>query len=323
MAHSGASLWRGSGLRFTGYGHHYPRTYQLNDDREQPDGNAVDAAVIGAVEVRGRHVADEDETPAVLACEAARAAIADADVAADDVDLLVVSNWSDRMYAPEHAPTTATLLGANRALAFDICGACTGWVHGVQTAAALLTATPHWRTAVVVGVDRFSRRVRPGSKGELIVGDAAGATVLTKDDDTRAGLVDSVMFSDGSNRELVDFPLPQGWVKSKPHLVEAAISCHAFVADTLLGRSGVKMADIDWVVPHPGTGPMHKRLRTELEIPQERFVTNWVERGNTGSAAIPIVLSEMASAGRLKPGELVFTPTIGSGWFYGGLLFHV
>ncbi|MFD7508705.1 ketoacyl-ACP synthase III [Streptomyces sp. NPDC059853] len=317
-------LWRGSGLRFTGFGHYYPRTHVRNEATEEVAGNAVDAAVIGRIEVRGRHVAEEDETVPEMARLAAADALADAGLEPGDIDLLILSNWTDRQFVPEHAPTAARLLGADRALAFDVCGACTGFVHGTQLAAALLKTTPHWTNALVVGADRFSRRVRPGSKGGLIVGDAAGAAVLTRGEPDPAGrgLVDSLLISDGDGAGTVTVLPPNGWIKSDPKLVDIAVGAHETVAGTLLPRSGVKMADVDWVVPHPGTGPMHSRIREQLEIPEDRFVTNFEERGNTGSASIPIVLSEMAKDGRLRPGQLVLTPTVGSGWFYGGLLFH-
>ncbi len=68
----------------------------------------------------------------------------------------------------------------------------------------------------------------------------------------------------------------------------------------MLARSGAKMEEIDWVVPHPGTGQLHTAVRERLSIPQERFVTNYETRANTGSASVPIVLSEMALDGRLK-----------------------
>lgn len=317
------ALWREAGIRITGYGHYYPRTRVVNETGDDPAGNAVDAAVIGGIDVRARHVADEDETPQDMARRAARQALDDAGVEPGAVDLLIVSNWTDRQFVPEFGPVTAHLLGADRALAFDLCGACTGFVHGVQTAAALLAATPHWTTAVVSSVDRFSRRVRPGSKGELIVGDAAGAVVLAKTPGGEPGLLDTLLISDGEASDTVTVLPPQGWIKSKKTLVDVAVASHTEVAERMLARSGVKMADIDWVVPHPGTGPLHAAVRERLGIPEERFVTNFEERANTGSASIPIVLSEMAKDGRLRPGDLVLTPTVGSGWFYGGLLFHV
>ncbi|CAL9353565.1 ketoacyl-ACP synthase III [Streptomyces sp. NPDC012461] len=317
------SLWRESGLRLSGFGHYYPRLLLENGSAEDPAGNAVDEAVIGRLDVRSRHVADEDETPAYMAVRAAHSALEQAGVTPDELDLVIVSNWTDRQFVPEWAPHTAHLLGAGRALAFDVCGACTGFVHGVQTAAAYFGTHSAWRHALVVSSERFSRRVRPGSKGELIVGDAAGAAVLSRGAEPDAGLWDSLLISDGSGRETVTAHPPNGWIKSSRELVSIAAASHADLAARMLARSGVKMDEIDWVVPHPGTGQLHAAVRERLSIPQERFVTNYEIRANTGSASVPIVLSEMARDGRLTPGDLCYTPTVGSGWYYGGLLFRV
>ncbi|WP_237274189.1 hypothetical protein [Streptomyces globisporus] len=94
-----------------------------------------------------------------MGVRAARAALEQAGVTPGEIDLVVFSNWTDRQFVPEWAPYTAHLLGAERALAFDVCGACTGFVHGVQTAAAYFGTHADWRHALVVS----SERSRAGS----------------------------------------------------------------------------------------------------------------------------------------------------------------
>lgn len=316
-------LWAHTGLRISGYGHHYPAQRIENEQPEAIDAASVDAAVIGRVDVRGRHVATDEEGPVELAAAAAAKALADAGTAPDDVDLVVMSNWSDRQFVPEWGPRVAEAIGLRNAFSFDVCGACTGFVHGTQTAAALLTATPHWSTAIVVSAERFSRRVRPGSKGEQIVGDAAGAVLVSKGEPGGvSGLRDSLMISDGARHDATTVLPPLGWIRSRKDLKDTAVASHTEVAVSLLKRAGLTMDDVDWVVPHPGTGALHRAVREALGIPPERFVTNYEEVGNTGSASIPIVLSEMRADGRLTEGHLVLAPTVGAGWFYGGLLFH-
>jgi 3-oxoacyl-[acyl-carrier-protein] synthase-3 len=326
-------IWAGAGLGFTGFGHYYPRTLVYNtfdnDSGSGSEGDRVDRAVIGSVEVRSRHVAADDETIDFMAARASAAALDRAGRESGEVDLLVLGNWSERQLVPEVAPQVALRLGASRALAFDVCGACTGFVHAVQIAAALLVANPSWRTAVVVCSEYFSRRVRPGSKGGLVVGDAAGAAVLEKRGrgergagDGR-GLIDSVLYSAGESAEAVTVRPPLGWIKSKPELVELGIASNVTVADRLLARNGLKIDRIDWFVPHPGTGPIHGAVRERLGIAPERFITTFETRANTGSASIPTAVSEYLEKGVFHRGDLCLTPAVGSGWFYGGLLFEL
>lgn len=312
-------IWVGSGIGFAGFGHYYPRNLVRNPV-EETEGSSVDRQVIGSVDVLSRHVRDEDETVPMMAAEAVHAALRDAGVDASEVDLLVLGNWSERMLVPELAPQVAARVGARGALAFDVCGACTGFVHGTQTAASLLRAHRGWDTAVVVCSENFSRRVRPGSKGELIVGDAAGAVVLRKGAAAAGGLLDSLLLSDGDSCDAVTVLPPRGWVKSKPELVELGIASHVEVCRRLLDRNGLTVDDVAWFVPHPGTAPMHDGVREALGIVPERFVTNFRVRANTGSASVPIVLSEYVHEGTFSAGDLVLASAVGSGWFYGGLL---
>ncbi|MDQ1104107.1 3-oxoacyl-[acyl-carrier-protein] synthase-3 [Nocardioides zeae] len=319
-----AQLWARSGLRITGYGHHLPGAPITNPTPPVLDATSVDAAVMGAVDVLSRHRAEDGQTPDVLGAVAAERALQDAGIDASEVDLVVLSNWTDRQFVPEWGPRLASALGARRAFAFDVCGACTGFVHGTQTAAALLTATPHWRTAVVVCAERFSRRVRPTSHGEQIVGDAAAAVVLRADGaDQRLGLLDSIMVSDGEQHEATTVLPPAGWIKSRKDLLGTAVASHVDTVRRLLDRAGLGIEDLDWVVPHPGTGALHRAVQEAIGVDERRFVTNFARIGNTGSASIPVVLSEMRADGRLRDGDLVLTPSVGSGWFYGGLLLHV
>jgi 3-oxoacyl-[acyl-carrier-protein] synthase III len=312
-------IWDGSGLGFTGFGHYFPRQQVLTADTGRA-GNDVDRAVIGAIDVRSRHVHAEDESVEAMAVRAAGEAVERAGIEAEDVDLLILSSWSQRIFVPELGPQVAHGLGARRALAFDVCGACTGFVHGTQLAAALLRTHTAWKNAVVVCSETFSSRVRPGSKGELIVGDAAGAVVLGKGVGAPGGLIDTLMLNDGGASDAVTVLPPRGWVKSKPHLVQLGIDSHVESCTRLLERNALTMRDVDWFVPHPGTGPMHEGIRRALEIPEAKFVTNFEVRANTGSAAIPTVLSEGTGEGRFRPGDLVLASAVGSGWFFGGLL---
>ncbi|WP_166350131.1 ketoacyl-ACP synthase III [Phytoactinopolyspora limicola] len=316
--------WIAAGLAITGFGHYYPERLVRNDVHSyRRPGNVVDTAVLGRVTVSSRHVAGDHESVAFMASHAARAALGHAGLAADDLDLLVVSNWTDPPYLPDHAPQVAELLGATSAFAFDVSAACVGFVHGVQLAAASLVAMPELRYAVVVSSERFSRRARPGSKSELICGDAAGAVVLERTASGRGGLLDSIVRSDGSRADLVTVRTPDAWITSRAELADHAAADMVDACRHVLERSGYTVDDVDWVVPHPGTDAVNERLRDKLGVADERFLVNFHDRGNTASASIPVVLSEFSDAGMFRPEDLVLSPAIGAGWYHGALLFRL
>lgn len=318
------ATWTGSGLRFTGFGHYFPRHRRSHEGEVSVGGRTHDARTAAELGVRSLHVADADETLEFMAVRAAAAALEDAGRPADEVDLVVLANWTDRQWIPEIAPGVAAALGADGALAFDLCGACTGFVHAVQTAASMLSGHPGWRRAVVVAADRFSHRARPGTRGQLVFGDAAGAVVLERGDrEDPSGLLDSVLDCDASQADTVAARPPQGWLRPRPELIDLAIGSSLQVAGQVLERNGLKTGDLDWLVPHPGNNAIHAGVRDGLDLPAAKFLTNFATRGNTGCASIPIALSEFTRSGVLKPGDLVLSTAVGSGWYYGGLLYRL
>jgi 3-oxoacyl-[acyl-carrier-protein] synthase-3 len=176
--------------------------------------------------------------------------------------------------------------------------------------------------ALVTCSEQFSRRVRPGSKGELLCADAAGAGLLEREEGAR-GLVDSVVHSDGDRADVIGARPPKGWVRSQHDLPEHAVESIVGACDSIMRRNGVSVEDIDWVIPHPGTDVVHGKVKAALGVPDEKFVVNFERFGNTSSASIPIVLAEERERGRLRDGDLVLSPAIGAGWYYGALLYVV
>ncbi|MFJ8813863.1 ketoacyl-ACP synthase III [Amycolatopsis thermoflava] len=315
-------LWARSGIGLTGFGLYYPEQVIANDAFVEEDDNPIDASVLGTISVRTRHRSSAKETIPFMAAEAGRHAVKDAGLQPNDLDLVILASWTAPPFIPEHAPEAAELLGCPRTLAFDVSGACAGFVHAVQIAASHLTCLPGTRHALVVCSEQFSRRARPGSKGELLCGDAAGAVVLSRRGDP-GGLLDSVLRSDGSRASVVAAPGPRGWIRSQKDLPEHATSSMVEVCSELLARNGLTIDDVDWVVPHPGTDVVHRRVRAALGVPDHKFVVNFETRGNTSSASIPIVLAEETGSGRFRQGDLVLSPAVGSGWYYGALLYRV
>ncbi|WP_166350125.1 ketoacyl-ACP synthase III [Phytoactinopolyspora limicola] len=322
-------IWTHSGLRLTGIGHYFPKHVEHNTPAATEGRfNPVDQAVIGRLGVKSRHIANEQETVDYMAVHAAHHALRSAGRAPEDIDLVIVTNWTERQWVPELGPTVASRLGASNALGFDLCGACTGFVHGVQTAAAMLIAMRSWHVAVITCSEQFSRRTRPGSKGELVAGDAAGAVVLERHDlqdagHGAAGLIDSLLISDGESAQMIWARKPDGWITSRPEIVERAIDGNVRVVEEMLARNGLTIDDVDWVLPHPATDPIHHAVQEKVGIDQARFVVTIESRANTSSASIPVALSELLLSGRTRPGQLYLTPAIGSGFFEGALLFRL
>ncbi|CAM2990818.1 MAG: ketoacyl-ACP synthase III [Propionibacterium acidifaciens] len=314
--------WIGKGLELCGFGHYFARRRVENSAVSGISTTPDEVKVLGRTGgVTAHHVADDTEDVGYMAAQAAREACRAAGLDPKDVDLLILSNWTDRWCAPEWAPLIAMQIGADKALAFDICQGCAGFVHGVHTAAMYLSAGDY-QHAVVIGSERFSRRVRPGSTGELVVSDAAGAAVLSRNG--RDGLIDSVMHTTGTLAHTTTVDPRTGWVRSQRQLNDLAVIAIADAFQEILERNDLGHDEVDWLIPHAATEPFQEGLRQRLAFPPAKILSNFFTRGNTSSASIPSTLSEALETGRAHRGELIASPSLGGGvWSYGCLLYRI
>jgi 3-oxoacyl-[acyl-carrier-protein] synthase-3 len=317
----------GHDVRLTGFGSYLPRLMHDNDTLPPLD-EPASAAQLARIGVFRRGWAGDDEGVAEMALAAAQSALARAGVRADELDLIILANWTQRRYLPDFAPRLKQLLGAGRAFAHDLGCACAGFLYGVGTASEFLR-NPRYRRALVVASETTSRRARPGSRGTLILGDGAGAFVLERaaaGENMRGGrLVDYELDSDGEQHGIMEINAA-GWVQThlpQRELCELAARSIADVSGRLLARNGLSLADVAWLVPHSGTAGVQAAIARTLELPDERILTNYADVGNVSSASIPVALDHFVSRGRVRPGDLVLSAAVGGGWYVAAALYTV
>jgi 3-oxoacyl-[acyl-carrier-protein] synthase III len=306
----------------SGRGVYLPRLSHTNETLPPLDTPATpeQLAKIGVVR---RGWAGEGEGIADMAAAAAKVALSNAKVDANDIDLLVLSNWTQRRYIPEFAPRVQHLLGARRALAFDVSTACTGFATGLGIAHSFLRG-PRYKRALVIASETTSQRARANSRATLVFGDAAAAWVVERDREDGLELIDYELQSDGSQHGVMEIDV-HGHVRT---LIEQkdlnALAARSFAESCrcILARNGMTMDDVQWVVPHSGTAGIQALLIKTLEIAPEKVFSNFSTVGNVSSAAIPVAFEELVSTGRIRKGDLVLSPTTGTGWYFGALLFR-
>ena len=315
--------WRREGIGFAGFGHHFPGppipVHQLPVAVQR----GIKPSVLAGLGVRSVHHSELGEDVLQIAAHAGRQALLDADVAAARLDLVVLSNSSQRLYAPELCPRLAAGLGARSALAFDVCGGCAGFIHALHIAACLMKANG-WRTALVLAAEQFSRMTPADSADSLISGDAAGAVVLSRELPADSTVLDLVVHSDGDQADVLVAEPPHGALSyDRRRMFDLAVDSQLKVVEELLGRNGLTLDEIDLVFPHPGTHAVLTELRSRLGLDAERMPTTFADTGNTVSAMIPTAMSVRRAAGGLRPGSLVLACTTGAGWFSGGMLARI
>jgi 3-oxoacyl-[acyl-carrier-protein] synthase-3 len=310
-------------VRITGFGSYLPAVMHTNDTLPPLD-EPIEAADLARIGVHRRGWAGDGESIADMAVLAGRQALDRAQLTADELDLVIVANWTQRRYLPEFAPTVKLRLGARRAFAHDLGCACAGFLYGLGTASEFLR-NPRYQRALVVASEHTSRRARPGSRGTLILGDAAGAFVVER---APAGgsagqLIDYELASDGEHAQIMDIT-DDGWVTThiaQRDLCALAARSIAGVSSRLLARNRLTLADVTWVIPHSGTAGVQAAIVRVLELPPERFLTNYADVGNVSSASIPVALDHFVAEGRVKPGDLVLSAAVGGGWYAAAALY--
>ena len=310
-------------VAITGFGSYLPRR-MLDNAELPPFDEPISADEIARIGVLRRGWADDSEGIAEMAAAAGQRALARAGLGSDDIDLVILANWTKRRYIPEHAPRLLHLLGAKRAFGWDVSCACAGFLYGLGIAHGFLQ-NPRFSRALVVASEHTSQRGRPGSKAKLILADAAGAFVLERKPETTGCLIDFELATHGEHHGIMNIS-EEGWVRTlikQRELNELAGGSMCDVARRVLERNGVSLEEVDWVVPHSGTAGVQATVARGLGVRPDKILSNFATVGNVSSASIPVAIDEYVSAGKIRPGDLVLSAAVGTGWYAAAALYRM
>jgi 3-oxoacyl-[acyl-carrier-protein] synthase-3 len=278
-----------------------------------------------------RHVAAPEDTTVTLAAEAALHALSMASLSPADLDLIIVSTSS-----PEHIfPATACLvqdrIGAEKAGAFDLSAACSGFIYALNIATQGIRSGAY-ENVLVIGSETLSRLVNWKDRNTCVLfGDGAGAFVLQAGDEP-GGVLSSVMRSDGSGGDLL--ALPAGGSRLPTSLETIANGLHYIHMDgrevyrfatrvmaqatkEVVERANLKVEDLQLIIPHQANQRIIEAAARGLNFPMERVMVNLDRYGNTSTASIPIATCEAVEQGRLKPGDQLVFVGFGAGLTWG------
>ena len=282
-----------------------------------------DQWIVERTGIRSRYIAAEGETTASLATDAARAALADADIGANEIDLIVLATATPDQTFPSSATKVQAALGINDCVAFDVHAVCTGFLYAVTVADAMIRAGSG-RTALVIGAETFSRILDWEDRTTCVLfGDGAGALVLRAEDGDR-GILATKLHADGRHNDLLFVdggPSTTGTV-GKLRMKGREVFRHAVVnlADVLrevLSAAGLDPDDVDWVVPHQANARILDATAKKLGLPSEKVVVTVDRHANTSAASVPLALDAAVKDGRIKRGDIVVLEAMGGGFTWG------
>ena len=315
--------------QLTGMGAYLPRDVISNDELAKRV-DTSDAWIRERTGIGQRHIAQDDESCAFMATEAARGALADAGIAAAAVDAIIVATATPDQAFPATAVRVQAALGA-KGFAFDLSAACSGFIYALTTADALIRVGQA-KNVLVIGSEVYSRILNWDDRGTCVLfGDGAGAVLLQagagNGSHADRGILSSHMHAQGDLGDILYVDGAVGRPDRPGHLVmngrevfrHAVTKLSETVQQTLAG-CGLTVADIDWLVPHQANMRIIEAVGKRLGMPAERVVVTVDQHANTSAASIPLALHAAYADGRIKRGQMVLMEALGGGLTWGSAL---
>jgi len=293
-----------------------------------------DEWIVTRTGMKERHWAPPEMASSDLCILAARHALERAGLAPEDIDCYIVATVTPDYLFPATACIVAAKLGAVGKAAFDIEIACSGFIYGLPMAASFIRAGV-FKRVMIIGVETLSKIANMEDRGTAILfGDGAGATIVERTSFAEDCFLACELGADGSEPEILYQPaggsretITVDSIKHKRDKVhmsgrevfKVAVAKMAETAKLALERAHLTTHDVQWVIPHQANLRIIEAAAKRLGVPRERVVVNIEKYGNTSAASIPIALSEMVGANRLKDGDLILFTGFGGGLSWGSV----
>lgn len=282
--------------------------------------------------IKERHLSNGKEGTTYMATHAAEAALENAGITADELDMIIVATVSADTYVPSTSCQVQGAIGAIRATCFDLNAACSGFLFAMNTAYAYIEMGMA-KTILIIGAETLSREVDWSDRSSCILfGDGAGAAIMRQEEE-KGGLIASVTGSDGSQGDVltckgrgIQNPFHQSKRKKDYLRMEGqavfrfAVTMVPRCIKQILKKTGYDTEDIKFFVLHQANVRILELIAKRLKVDIDKFPMNLDHYGNTSSASIPILLDELNRNNLLEPGDKIVLSGFGGGLTWGAVL---
>ena len=320
MAHS---------VTISGTGSYVPKKVLTNHDLEAIV-DTTDEWISTRTGIKERRIASDTQSTSDLATEAARSAMADANVSGEEIDLIIVATISPDAFFPATACYVQQNIEATNALCFDVSAACSGFLYAMQIAENLILSGQR-KTALIIGAEKLSSMVDWEDRNTCVLfGDGAGSVILTVDENNKNGrkLLSSSLGSDGRQTDILHVPGGGSACPITPEnadqklntirmqgreVYKYAVNAMRRAAEDALQKYGLGPEDVDMVIPHQANLRIIEAITDRMGIPKEKTFINLTKYGNTSAAAIAIALDEANKTKSIDEGDTVLLVAFGAG----------
>lgn len=326
-----------------GLGFHVPDRVMTNAQFESMV-ETSDEWIVTRTGIRERRYVAPGEVTSDLAAKAATMALADAGLAASDLTHVLVATCTPDCVVPAMAYILAEKLDVKGVAAMDLGAACSGFVHGLETARAFAALHPE-AVILLTGAEVMTSKTNFKDRNTCVLfGDGAGAVIVRGAKAPKSPLpgkgrdgkvLDVLLSCDGSLWSLLTVmgggsasPLAPGQVVGEDYSVvmegrevfKHAVRSMTEACKDILARNSLTVADVDLFVPHQANVRILDAVGKKLEMPESKVFVNLDKYGNTSAASVPIAMAEAAAQGRIRPGTLALLTAFGGGFTWGSAL---
>ncbi|MFQ5636504.1 MAG: beta-ketoacyl-ACP synthase III [bacterium] len=278
--------------------------------------------------IKVRHIVDDKTQNSDLASQAAKRALADAQMEAEEIDTIMVATVTGDVTFPSTACYVQEKIGATNATAFDIQAACSGFLFALSIADGLI-ASGKAKNVMIVGSELLTRIVDWEDRGTCVLfGDAAGAAIVCPADGDGRGVLGTFTKTDGRLAHLLCMPGGGTLYPAEVALSENlnnikmqgrevfkhAVTAMGEAASYILEKTGLTSEDIKLLIPHQANIRIVNATAKRMKLPPEKVYINIQNYGNTSSASIPVALHEAQKKGILQPGDVCVMVAFGGGF---------
>lgn len=316
----------------TGIGSAVPDRILTNADLEKIV-DTSDEWITQRTGIRERRIVSDGESTADLATASSLEALADAGLAAADLDLIICSTVTPDLPFPATACFVQDRIGAKNVPAFDISAACSGFIYELMIARQFIENGTYQRI-LIVAADALSRVTDYTDRGSCILfGDAGGAAVVEATDQADRGVIYTVMHADGAGWDFIHIPAGGARKPASVETVQAhehymhlrgrdvyrfAVEKMQWLLGDCMAKCNLTVDQIDLVIPHQVNLRIIKSAAEKFNFPMEKVYINIDRYGNTSGASIPLALVEAREKGLVSEGSTVVMVAFGAGLTWAG-----
>lgn len=267
--------------------------------------------------IEERRFAGDDVNTSDMAYESAVKALQQAEVSAEDIDLILVATVTPDMAFPTVSTLVQTRLGAVNASAMDISAACAGFIYGIVTAQQFVE-TGAYKNVLVIGVEKLSKITNMEDRNTAVLfGDGSGAAVVGPVSEGK-GILSFDLGADGAGANHIkkqgDFMEMNG-----REVFKFAVRQMGESSLKVIEKAGLSKEDVDYLIPHQANIRIMESAREKLDLPSDKMSVTVKKYGNTSSASIPMAMVEELEQGKIKDGDVLVLVGFGAGLVWGAV----